>query len=99
MAGVRRRTLTALLGLALVAALALVAPAGALAQEDPPSTGVPTQDIIPRPNTGHEPVDAGDRGGALQLLLPALLVLAIGGATLHLTRQARRAKASGPSQP
>jgi uncharacterized protein HemX len=85
----------ALLALALVIALLVTAPA-ASAQE-PPSTGMTTQDIIPKPNSGHAPTEAGDRGGALQLLLPALLAAAIGGGALHLRRQSRRARADAES--
>ena len=65
----RRRLLTAVLTLVLIGAVAFVAPTSSRAQ-DVPSTGVPTQDIIPRPNTGHAPTEAGDRGGALQLAHP-----------------------------
>lgn len=81
----------ALLGLILAVGL-IVAPPGASAQE-PPSTGMTTQDIIPKPNAGHAPTEAGDRGGALQLLVPALLAAAIGGGALHLRRQSRRSRA------
>lgn len=58
----------------------------------PPSTGMTTQDIVPRPNSGRAPTEAGDRGGALQLLIPGVMVLAVGGAALHLRRQSRRAR-------
>lgn len=79
---------------ALICVVALVAPAGA--QEPTGSTttvAVPAQDIIPRPNSGSEPQEAGDRGGALQLGLLALLVAAIGGTVLVLVRQSRRDQA------
>lgn len=88
----RHRSLTALVALSLVLSLELVLPTSAGAQ-DVPATAVPTQDIVPAPNTGHAPTEAGDRGGALQLLLPALILVAVGGAVLHLTRQSRRARA------
>ena len=78
-------------GLALV--LVLFAPAGVAAQEPPPS-GVPTPHIIPRPNSGHAPTEAGDRGGALQLAVLGLVVVGIGGAVLHLVRQSRRSRSS-----
>jgi hypothetical protein len=71
--------------------LGLLVPATAVAQ-DTPSTGVPTPHIIPRPNSGHEPTEAGDRGGVLQLLILGLVVVAIGGAVVHLTRESRRAR-------
>lgn len=79
------------LGLLLVASAAIT-PA-AVAQE-PPSTQMTTQDIVPEPNSGRAPTEAGDRGGALQLLIPGVLVIAVGGAVLHLRRQSRRARHS-----
>ena len=86
------------LGLVLVLVLAVsgLGPTAAGAQDDPPE--VPTQDIVPQPNSGRAPEEAGDRGGALQLLLPALIVAAIGGAAWHLTQQSRRAR-SGADRP
>jgi uncharacterized protein HemX len=60
-----------------------------------------TQDIVPQPNSGQAPEEAGDRGGALQLLILAVLVVAVGGAVLHLRRQSRRVRqpdASNASQ-
>jgi hypothetical protein len=50
-------------------------------------------DIIPRPNTGVEPEDPGDRGGALQSVL---FVGIVGGIVLIgalVVRQSRRARA------
>ena len=88
----RHRTWTALLILWLVVGLTITGSTVVLAQE-PPSTGMTTQDIVPKPNSGRAPTEAGDRGGALQLLLPAVLVAALGGGALHLRRQSRRARA------
>ena len=68
-----------------------------VAAQDTPSTGMPTQDIVPRPNSGHAPAEAGDRGGALQLLILALVVVAIAGAIWHLVRQSRRARSAPPT--
>jgi hypothetical protein len=84
-----------LVALVVLAVGVHVAPASA---QDPSSTTttfaeVPAQDIIPAPNAGEEPGDAGDRGGALQLAILALVVLAIGAAITVLVRQARRAQA------
>ena len=59
--------------------------------------GLPSPDIIPQPNTDSAPTEAGDRGGALQLGLLALVVVAIGGAVLVLVRQSRRARADESS--
>ena len=75
-------------------AIALMGPAGA--QDEPPSTtttvGIPSQDIIPEPNTDAAPTEAGDRGGALQLGLLAVVVVVIGVAVAGLIRQSRRAR-------
>jgi hypothetical protein len=90
-----RLRLLLLAGLAGLVALALlVAPGPVSAQEGEGGDQVPTQDIVPRPNSGEAPEEAGDRGGALQLLLPALIVAAIGGGVWHISRQARRAQPS-----
>lgn len=81
---------------ALVCVVAVAIPAGG--QEPTTSStapAVPSQDMIPRPNSGSAPQEAGDRGGALQLGLLALLVVAIGGTVLVLVRQSRRARAGG----
>jgi hypothetical protein len=87
----------ALLALAVVVtALALAGPAAA---QDPTGStttvGVPAQDIIPEPDAGAPPSEAGDRGGALQLGVLGLVVLAIAGAVLALVRQSRHARAVG----
>ena len=55
--------------------------------------GLPAPDIIPQPNTDSAPTEAGDRGGALQLAVFGLLVVAIGGAVFVIVRQSRRARA------
>jgi hypothetical protein len=83
-----------LFALVLLALSLQVAPAAA---QDPSTTSttiteVPDPHIIPEPNSGVEPHDAGDRGGALQLALLAGLVVAIGGAVLFVVRQSRRAR-------
>ena len=82
--------------LALVCVVAFAVPGRA---QEPTSTtttvAAPTQDIVPRPNSGAAPQEAGDRGGALQLGVLALVVVAIGGATVVLIRQSRRARADG----
>lgn len=88
-----RKLLTFLLGGALIAALSLCVPASAGAQ-DAPVTGATTQDIVPKPNSGTEPTEAGDRGGALQLLVPVVMAAAIGGAVVHVSRQSRRARSA-----
>jgi hypothetical protein len=80
----------ALLAVGLTAMLLLTAEP-VLAQDDE-GVEVPTQDIVPEPNSGRAPSEAGDRGGALQLLLLGAVVVTIGGVTWHLVRQSRRAR-------
>jgi len=79
--------------------LALTA-TGASAQEQPTtSQGTPVdQDIIPDPDTGRPPEEAGDRGGALQLAVLGLVVVAIGGGIYAITRESRRKRAADDSK-
>lgn len=87
-----------LMALLLISTLATATPA--LAQDPPSSSGeVPTQEIVPKPNSGEAPDEAGDRGGALQLGLLALVVVAVGLAVANLVRQSRRARTGGPQPP
>jgi len=84
-----------LLAMVVLAVALQAAPAAA---QDPTSTTttlgeLPTPHIVPRPNSGEEPHDAGDRGGALQLTVLGLLVVAFGGAVAIVVRQSRRARA------
>lgn len=80
----------------VLAVLAVVLAVGPASGQDTPSTVTPAPDIIPRPNAGEAPDDAGDRGGALQLAVLAAVTLGIGGAVVHLVRQARRPRPPGP---
>ena len=84
------------LALGLLALSLLLAPAPAVAQDSESTTttlaSVPDQDIVPRPNSGEAPHEAGDRGGALQLAVLGMVVLAIGGAVVVVVRQSRRAR-------
>ncbi|HEX6422435.1 MAG TPA: hypothetical protein VFZ79_03090 [Acidimicrobiales bacterium] len=69
------------------------APAGAGQGDDAPATTaepVPDQDIIPRPDSGREPAEAGDRGGALQALVFVLIVGGVVGIAAMAVRDARR---------
>jgi uncharacterized protein HemX len=86
-----------LIGMTVLGAVT-VAGWGPAAAQDTPSTGMPTQDIVPRPNSGHAPAEAGDRGGALQLLILAVVVAAVAGAIWHLVRQSRRARSGPPAR-
>jgi hypothetical protein len=87
-----RRLVLAVLALASMVVLAVPA----IAQEPDATTTIPAgaeaPNIIPRPNSGAVPEEAGDRGGALQVGLLALLVVVIGGAVLILVRQSQRAR-------
>jgi uncharacterized protein HemX len=86
-----------LLLIALVLLSVGVAPAVAGAQDDPTTSStvaeLPPADIIPRPNSGTAPEEAGDRGGALQLGLLALVVVVLAGGVVNVVRQSRRARA------
>lgn len=68
-------------------------------EDDPdgdPSTDdapVPEQDMIPEPNSGRPPTDAGDRGGALQGGVFLLIVVGVGGIAVLAVRESRRARA------
>lgn len=58
----------------------------------------PVGQIIPKPNSGTAPQDAGDRGGALQLTLLGLLVLFFAFAAWRVRLTVRRARqATTPS--
>jgi hypothetical protein len=56
------------------------------------ATPVPAPRIIPLPNTGTKPTDAGDRGGALQILVFVALVVGVGGITALAVHDARRSR-------
>jgi hypothetical protein len=98
----------------LTVALVLLAPAAAAGatpgQDGGPGTAedtttdvtpVPDQRIIPLPNSGHEPTDAGDRGGILQVLVLVGILAALGAIVLLVRRDMRRGAAarSGQSGP
>jgi hypothetical protein len=90
------------------AAVAVGGSASALTQQpedDPdgdPTTDdapLPDQDMIPEPNSGRAPNDAGDRGGALQGLVLLFIVIGVGGIAVLAVRGSRRDRARriGPS--
>jgi hypothetical protein len=58
-----------------------------------PEPGAPDQDMIPLPNSGREPTDAGDRGGALQIGIFVAIVAGLGGIGALAVRDARRGRA------
>lgn len=89
---VRRRLVLLVLALALMVA---GPPIAAAAQDDPTTTVAPVEapSIIPEPNSGHAPTEAGDRGGALQT---ALFVAMVGGVVIIgglVVRESRKARA------
>ncbi len=70
--------------------------------DENPQPGAPDQRIIPRPNSGHEPTEAGDRGGALQILVFVALVAGVGTIGLLAARDVRRSRARrtpAPAEP
>jgi hypothetical protein len=58
-----------------------------------PFSGDVDQRIIPRPNSGHPPRDAGDRGGALQFALLGLIVLGVTIVCVKIFRSTRQIQA------
>jgi hypothetical protein len=87
--------------LAGLLALALTAPPASPPGQGTTTTSlpqVPTQDIVPQPNSGTAPHEAGDRGGALQLTVLGLMVIAVGGAVVMVVRQSRRARRAADSE-
>jgi hypothetical protein len=64
---------------------------GDSADEDQPVEGA---DIIPEPNSGQQPQEAGDRGGALQILVLVLIVAGVGGIVAMFVRESRRNRAA-----
>lgn len=91
----RSRLLLLVASFGLVLAVLLPAPV-ALAQGDATTTTsapAPGGDIIPEPNSGVEPQDAGDRGGSLQTILFIGIVVVIIGAGALIVRQSQRARA------
>ena len=61
--------------------------------DENPQPGAPDQNIIPRPNSGQEPTEAGDRGGALQILVFVALIAGVGTIAFLATRDVRRSRA------
>jgi hypothetical protein len=53
-------------------------------------TPVPAQDIIPEPNSGRAPDDAGDRGGVLQGVVLLFILVGVGGVVALTVRESRR---------
>jgi hypothetical protein len=98
----RVRRLSAVLAASFAAVTLTVALGGApaAAQESPTtSQGTPVdQDIIPEPDSGQNPSEAGDRGGALQYAVLGLIVVGIGGGAYLAVRESRRKRAEQARQ-
>lgn len=85
-----------LVTVALLAVLVLAVPsAAAQTDSEVTTTSVIDEggDIIPEPNSGRAPEDAGDRGGALQTVLFVGIVGGIVVMAVIVVRQSRRARA------
>ena len=89
-----------LAAIALLLTALAVGPAPAAAQDDTENpvtiseADQPVGGIIVKPNSGAPPQDAGDRGGALQVTLFALIVAFAGVAFFSIRRSSRRALAT-----
>ena len=86
----RNRTLVRAVAAVLLVALVLSMGVAAMAQEPGDS---PVGEIIPKPDSGQEPEEAGDRGGSLQVALLGLIAVAVAGIAVHLSRQSASARA------
>jgi hypothetical protein len=104
--GAVRRRVAILVALLVTGLVLVVAPARADAApgQDEPTTTSPTfgenpdapgQHIIPRPNSGTEPDDAGDRGGALQLVVLGAIVAGVSVVVALAVRESRRNRRQG----
>jgi hypothetical protein len=74
---------------AAAAAPAEDAPVTTVTEPDEPLEG---DDIIPLPNSGREPTEAGDRGGVLQVLVLVLIVGGVAAIVGLIARESRRAR-------
>lgn len=98
---VHRRVQLLLATIAIALAVAILPTAAVSAQDDGSSdTSVTTselpesQGIVPEPNSGVAPTEAGDRGGALQTALFVLVIVGVGGIAYLVVRESRKAKAA-----
>ena len=62
-------------------------------ESENPEPGAVDQDIIPKPNSGRDPTDAGDRGGALQVVVFVAIVAGVGSVAALAVRDVRRSRA------
>lgn len=89
----RRAVLVLLLTSLLLGPLVPIAPAAVWQDQNTTTTEPPAPDIIPEPNSGSEPQDAGDRGGALQTVLFLLIIGGVAVIAVAAVHQSRRARA------
>lgn len=87
-----RRLLASLL-LALTVIVAAPAPIS-VAQDDTTTTIPESQHIIPEPNSGVAPTEAGDRGGALQTVVFVIMLVGVGVIGVLVVRESRKARAA-----
>lgn len=64
-------------------------------EDDPVDEPLPGENIIPEPNSGRAPEDAGDRGGALQALVFVAILAGVAGIVAMIVRESRRNRARG----
>ncbi len=62
--------------------------------EAEPDVPLSDEGIIPMPNSGQEPTEAGERGGALQVLVFVLIIAGVGGIVAMIVREGRRNRAA-----
>jgi hypothetical protein len=63
--------------------------------EGEPEVQLPDEGIIPMPNSGREPAEAGERGGTLQVLVFVVIVAGVGGIVAMIVRESRRNRGVG----
>ena len=93
-AAVRRVVAAVLLLVAVVGPWSATASAAGVRQdaEQTTTTAPDRPGIIPEPNSGEEPEDAGDRGGALQTVLFGLMLLGVVAIGFFVYRESRKAR-------
>lgn len=90
-----RRALTTAALLVATATLAVPAASQDLGDATTTTSAAPRADIVPQPNSGAEPSEPGDRGGALQVGVLSAVVVALGAGVAGVVRQSRRARGQG----
>jgi len=87
--------IAAVFSLAIIALTGIYVVVSDVMEPPSPTTGAAEQvdqPALPIPDGGHEPTDAGDRGGSEQLLLMGGLMVAIGLGAAWVVHSSRRAK-------